>query len=82
MPIGIFSTTSWLGLLEREATAVVFTRVGYLQELVFKLLIQTYKKYSDSMKGDIFLYQTMETEKKYVEKLRRNDKIYSKLPIN
>ena len=60
--------TSRLWLVGREATtdtplwpgkSVVFTRVSHLPELVFSLLIKIQEMYSDTLKEDIFLYQTI-----------------------
>ena len=62
--IGMFAVTSRLWLVGREATtdtplwpgkSVVFTRVSYLPELVFSLLIEIQEMYSDTLKEDIFI---------------------------
>ena len=64
----MFAVTSRIWLVGREATtdtplwpgkSVVFTRVSHLPELVFSLLIKIQEIYSDALKEDIFLYQTI-----------------------
>ena len=64
----MFAVTSRLWLVGREATtdtplwpdqSVVFTRVTHLPELVFSLQIKIQEMYSDTLKEDIFLYQTI-----------------------
>ena len=61
----IRNVTAWIGLVIRKATTVtplwpvenvIYTRVGYLPELVFSLLIKIQKVYLDTLKQEIFLY--------------------------